>query len=188
MADDGLQGRGLLLDACCLINLFASRRIEAILSQLPASFHIADAVMAEALFILPDPAQGEIEPQPVSAETLISAGLVARVRPETESELAAYVDFASVLDDGEAMTCALASLHGYDIATDERKAIRVLRERAPHVAVHTTPALIRTWIELAKVDRATAALVVSNIETRGRFRPGRHEPLQAWWQSLLQST
>jgi predicted nucleic acid-binding protein len=41
------------------------------------------------------------------------------VRPERDAELAAYVAFASELDDGEAMALAIAQSRGWQIATDD---------------------------------------------------------------------
>lgn len=188
MAPDNLRGRTVLLDACCLINLFASGRIEEILSALPARFSVAVAVTEETLYILTEE-EGEdagAEREAIGVETLTAASLADVVRPESEEEMATYIDFATNLDDGEAMTCALALHRNCDVATDERKAIRILGERAPHIVVHTTASLIKAWAELTQMDRRIVRQTLQSIQIRGRFRPGQREPLRTWWETMLQ--
>lgn len=187
MAHDHVQGRRILLDTCCLINLFASARIEDILSTIPAPFGIAEAVRREALYILPEDVAAEplIEAETVSIEPLVAAGLLDVLQPESEQEVGTYIDFAADLDDGEAMTCALAIHRGYDIATDERKAIRILAERAPQVVVHTTSSLVRWWSEVGHADPQAIRRALNAIQVRGRFRPGKTDPHLSWWESML---
>lgn len=188
MAPDDPRGRRILLDACCLINLFASGRIEEILSVLPSRFCVAEKVTEEALYILLEDEGEDVtaEREVISAQPLITAGLVAVMRPESEEEEAAYIDFAVDLDDGEAMTCALGVRRSFDVATDERKAIRILGERAPNVVVHTTASLIKAWADLSQADRQIVRRTLQSIQIRGRFRPGRQEPLQTWWETMVQ--
>lgn len=187
MAHDHAQGRRILLDTCCLINLFASAHIEDIISAVPLPFSVAEAVRREALYILPErePAEPPTEAEPVSIEPLVASGLLEVLQPDSEQEAGTYIDFAAELDDGEAMTCALAIHRSYDIATDERKAIRILAERAPQVAVHTTSSLVRWWSEVGHVDPQVVRRALNAIQVRGRFRPGKTDPLLSWWESML---
>lgn len=187
MADDHVPGRRILLDTCCLINLFASAHIEDIISAVPFSFGVAEAVRREALYILPE---GESEESPteaesVSIEPLVASGLLEVLQPESEQEAGTYIDFAADLDDGESMTCALAIHRSHDIATDERKAIRILAERAPQVVVHTTSSLVRWWSEVRHADPQVVRRTLNAIQVRGRFRPGKTDPLLSWWESML---
>jgi len=187
MAPDDPRGRRILLDACCLINLFASGRIEQILSVLPSRFCVAEKVTEEALYILleDEGEDGTAEREAIGVQPLITADLLAMMRPESEEDEAAYIDFAADLDDGEAMTCALAVHRNCDVATDERKAIRILGERAPHVVVHTTASLIKAWADLSQADRQIVRRTLQSIQIRGRFRPGRQEALQSWWETMV---
>lgn len=187
MAHDHVQGRRILLDTCCLINLYASAHIEDIIATVPLPFGVAEAVRREALYILPEsePAEPLTEAEPVSIEPLVVSGLLEVLQPESEKEAGSYIDFAADLDDGEAMTCALAVHRSYDIATDERKAIRILAERAPQVVVHTTSGLVRWWAEVGHVDPQIVRRTLNAIQVRGRFRPGKTDPLLSWWESVL---
>lgn len=49
-----------------------------------------------------------------------------------------------------------------------------------------TASLIKAWIEIAQVDRQIVRRALQRIQTCGRFRPGRQEPLQPWWETTLQ--
>ncbi len=187
MGHDIPRDRIVLLDTCCLINLFASGRIEEVLSVLPAGFCVAERVTEEALYILSE--EGEDAPahrEAINVQPFMVAGLLGILRPESEEEPAAYIDFAAGLDDGEAMTCALAVNRTYDVATDERKTIRILGERAPYVVVHTTVSLIKAWADISLVERTIVRQVLQSVQIRGRFRPGRHEPLSPWWEAMVQ--
>ncbi|MGH2443677.1 MAG: hypothetical protein ACRDFX_11025, partial [Chloroflexota bacterium] len=126
------------------------------------------------------------EREPIGVQSLAAAGLVVVTRPESEEETATYIDFAADLDDGEAMTCALALHRNCDVATDERKAIRILGERTPHVAVRTTATLIKAWVDRTQLDRRIVRQTLQSVQTRGRFRPGQQDPLQSWWELMLQ--
>lgn len=187
MAHDDVQGSRILLDTCCLINLFASTRIEDILSTIPVPFGIAEAVRREALYILPEDVAEEpsTEAEAVSIEPFVASGLLTVLQLASEEEANTYIDFAADLDDGEAMTCALAIHRGCDVATDERKAIRILGVRAPQVAIQTTARLVRWWAEAGHVDPLVVRLALRSIQFRGRFRPGKSDPLRSWWESIL---
>lgn len=105
MAHDHVQCSRILLDTCCLINLFTSAHIEDIISTVPVPFGVAEAVRREALYILPEreSAEPSTEASPVSIEPLVGSGLLEVLQPESEQEAGTYIDFAADLDDGEAM-------------------------------------------------------------------------------------
>lgn len=49
----------------------------------------------------------------------------------------------------------------------------------------TTPELVKQWAEHAHIDRLLLRSVLTDIETKARFRPGRSHPLYAWWQASV---
>ncbi len=49
----------------------------------------------------------------------------------------------------------------------------------------TTPELVKQWAEHAHIDRLLLRSVLTDIETKARFRPGRPHPLYAWWQASV---
>jgi hypothetical protein len=118
----------------------------------------------------------------------ISAGLLMRVDLEDDAEKAAYVDLAAELEDGEAMTIAIAAVRGFAVATDDRKARRIAAQRYGNslVLVRTTE-ILRAWVLDACVDDATVRTVLNRIETIARFRPANDDPLRDWWDQAVSS-
>lgn len=174
----------LLLDGCCLLNLFATRHIEDILRALQWRFAVAAVVTEEAQWIHRG---GEgvdaLEREAVDTQPLVAAGLLEVISPETDAEYEAYVQFAAVLDDGEAMTAALAMHRGAAASTDDRKARREIAARAPGVALLSTAELMHEWATTEALERAVLAAALRDIRTRARFIPNAQDPLQPWWTS-----
>ena len=128
----------LLLDASCLLNLYATDRILEIAAALPWQLAVVDYVLEqEALYVRTIGAYEEQEETvPVDLSPLIDEGLILVVRMETPSEEASFVELAAVLDDGEAVTGAIALSRGHMVAIDDRKARRVLGEKAPGMGLN----------------------------------------------------
>jgi predicted nucleic acid-binding protein len=167
----------LILDTCVVLSLYATRRIEDILDFHPGPILIAEAVLHEALYIhvLID---GVREKELITLAPLIDAGELTVVAPESEEEFAALLEFALVLDDGEAMTCALALYRNLRIATDERKTIRLISDRTPVVG---TLDLVRAWARGVAASPDEIREVLTAIADRG-YVPGRHHPHWPWWR------
>ena len=101
------KGGLLLLDACCLINLFASGRIEDVLGLLPYRFATSELVAdREALSIRGAAEGGETERIALAPRDLERSGRLAVLPVASEREQAQFVRFAAKLDDGEASVCA----------------------------------------------------------------------------------
>ena len=113
----------LWVDACCWIDLLATEHIEEILASLPYRCAVPEYVAEhEVLTVLSRSGTEEKH----SLLEWGKEGLVSVTPIQTESEQEAWVRFATYLDDGEAATFALASVHGGSVATNDRKALSVL--------------------------------------------------------------
>jgi predicted nucleic acid-binding protein len=179
----------ILLDACCLLNLYATRCREEILTVVEGRFAVVERVAAEALYTRRGGSGEDAdEKDAVDMGQLIARGLLEVLTVETAEEAASYVGFAAELDDGEAMTCALALHRGAAVATDDRKALRLLASRAPQIRVRSTTQLIKEWAEGAHVLPGELRNVLIDVRQRARFAPGRHDPLHAWWDAAMQVT
>lgn len=176
----------ILLDACCVLNLYSTRRMEEILVARCERFGVVERVAAESLYVLRG-GSGEdaAERDPVDLQQAHRLGILERLDLETEDESRAYVDFAAELDDGEAMTCALAIHRGAAIATDDRKARRVLRNRAPEIGMHSTTELIKAWSDSQQISVQVLRQVLTDIRQRGCFMPSSQDPLLDWWIETL---
>lgn len=182
----------VVLDACCLINLAAAGALDHWLGDLGPRLMLPDAVLGEALF-LRRAGEDAVEPgdaqrtdatrEPVLLDRHIAGGLLTLVHPETAAELAAYVAFARELDDGEAMALAIAERRGWQLATDDRKAIRLAGEAG--VSVLTTPAVMKRWAAQSGASAADIRAALVAIRNRVHFLPGGRDPLCDWWLEHL---
>lgn len=163
--------RLLLLDACCLINLFATGRCEEILSVLP--YQLATSGLVAATEVLS-----------ISA-TLKSTGNLLLLEMVSDDEVTDFVRFATELDDGEASICALAVSRKAGVATDDRKAIRVLKREYPWISVVQTPELLHEWARLAKPAERIIRDALQAVRSRARFYPRRDAPRFEWWARFL---
>ena len=156
----------LLLDACCAINLLASGAADEILQALPHEVAVARLVFErEVLYVRAEDGEVPVEdegarPEEVGVELslrpLADEGLLHVLEPETHEEHATWVDLALQLDDGEAMTGALAIHRNALLATDDRKAIRVLGQRLPESRILRTSELLKVWADGVGSHRARA--------------------------------
>jgi predicted nucleic acid-binding protein len=142
---------------------------------------VCSAVSEESLYLRPLEAEGR--PEAVDLQTLIDAGVLTSCQLEGSAEEDLYVSYASELDDGEAMSLAIAQSRNLALATDEKKARRLARENAPQLLIISTAEIIRAWAE--DKERRDVAAVLRSILARARFRPPESDPLAIWWNEIL---
>jgi hypothetical protein len=175
-------GSLLHVDACCWIDLFASGCIEEILSAVPSRWTVSEYVMRyEVLTTLSSTGSEER----CDLMSLVSQGLVSVLPIQTADEKEELVRFAAYLDDGEATVCALASVHGGGVATNDRKVSAVLGRLKLSVPIVGTPELIFQWAERTKASRKEVKKVLENIAVSARFSPRRDVPCAGWWYETL---
>jgi hypothetical protein len=122
----------------------------------------------------------------IDLQLLVNLGLLLIVSPDTEVEQNSFVDFAAVLDDGEALTGAVAGCRDWAIATDDKKARRVFRERLPHVQLISTPELVKHWVDNAEPPPDVVVDVLRSIEIGAQYRPSPGDPLSNWWRGFTE--
>jgi hypothetical protein len=173
-----------LLDACSLINLYATRQIEAILASHPDSFAVVDTVRRESGYVFRGGnGPGATEQEPIDLGPLEAAGLLVALTAVSEAELLTYIDLLLEMGDGEAMTGAVAIHRGLTVVTDDRKALRVLTERG--VTCETSLDLVKGWIEAEGIAREEQRAILIDIRQRARYLPHRAHPLRGWWDEIL---
>ena len=166
----------LILDTCVVLSLYATRRIDEVLDVQPGPILIAEAVLREALYIHVV-VDGVREKEPIDLAPQVDAGKLTVIAPESTEEFEALLDFALVLDDGEAMTCALALHRGLRIVTDERKTMRLIRDRIEVVGALD---LIRAWAGDVGAAAVEIRDMLTAIADRG-YVPGPDHPHWGWW-------
>lgn len=177
--------RILLIDTCVLINLLASGEIKSILKVAARQSLICSAVEKESIYLRSDDPQEGLEN--VNLQPLIEDGVLTVCDIETPEEEQLYVNYASVLDDGEAMSLAIALARDWHLATDERKARRLFLEVTDNNDfLTTTSALIRDWSEARSIAANRLKSILLKIERRARYRPAQWDANQRWWVDACQ--
>ena len=114
-----------IIDCCSLLNLYAGWGGLEELRGLNHTWHICEAGLAESEFTREYGPEGLPVDVALDLYPLIDSALLHRARPETDTELADYVNFAGEVDDGEAQALAIAKGRKYILLTDDRKATRI---------------------------------------------------------------
>ena len=175
-----------IIDACCLINLYASGK-EGGICQACGEFRVPAQVQDEALRIRrvdeDDPTR--LVPRDIDLDDAIAAGYIQMCQLKGQDELDAFVRFAMQLDDGEASCLAIAESRGWTVATDDRKARRIASENG--ISLIGTPELIQRWVDATSPNEAAIVEVLRRVERFARFRPRRTDPLHEWWVGLSET-
>ncbi len=162
----------IILDACCIITLYQTQRMEDILRTLPKPLMVAEYVQVQEILQF-------------SLQALIGAGLLTITAPESEAEENTFVNLAYYLDDGEAMTGSLAIHRNWAIATDDRKAIALFQRLVPHVQLVSTLEIIRYWAEATIAKHEEIRTALQNMRMGTPYAPKANHPFYLWWQKYI---
>lgn len=175
-----------IVDACCLINLFASGKERSIFRAC-AELWVPTQVQNEALRIrrIDEDDPEKLVSQDIDVGAAIAKGYIHSCSFEGQDEWNAFVGFAMQLDDGEASCLAIALSRGWTVATDDRKARRIAYENG--ISLISTPELIQRWVDATAASEATVAEVLKRIEHFAKFQPRRSDPLYGWWTTLTET-
>jgi len=174
----------ILLDACVLLNLCATDRLEEIGQCFPGGFSVAAAVREEALF-LRDPADAAQPLKPLELDPFFQRGILHEL-PLAAAEESLFVNIAAELDEGEAMSMAIAIHRNLDLATDDRKALRLFANfGGDPKRLWSTPSIMKTWADSASPDGTELGRAVRAIRDRARYVPAANHPLYPWWSQLM---
>lgn len=171
----------LILDAACVINLYASGKMAEILGAVPAEITIAAYVAEkEALRI-----RGTEEDQQIDLKPMVDDGLITIVTFDTEEEEETALSIAAVLDQGEADTGAIAIHRDWAMATDDRKARNLLAAKTETLQLIYTLDIVKHWADVNNIASAETKTVLQNIRTSGRYQPRKSNPHYEWWKQLM---
>jgi len=170
-----------ILDSCVLINLAASEEIAEIVNAIDGATFICTAAQREALFL-----RDEADPSmlvPLSVDDLVAVAGIRISDIATAQDEEHFVRLASDLDDGEAMSIAIADSRRMRFASDDQKARRVFLElgHAPD-RLTCTSAIVRRWAETRSIPSQQLKATLRRIGARARFTPSRRDPHVDWWQ------
>jgi len=179
----------LLLEACCLLNLYATDRLREIAVTPPHRLGVAQYVLAqESLYVRrPVPSAAREERIRIDLSSLVREDLVQVLHLEHPLEERLFVDLAALVDDGEATTGAIALNRGYAIAMDDRKARRVFTEHMQTVRLISTLEIMKNWADRATVSNAELRAAMVRIRSGTGYVPSKRDPLYDWGRKLTYS-
>ncbi len=171
----------VVVDTCCLINLYASKRLPAIVAASMQQAIVPKPVIGECLYIRQPSEENpnHLAPMTVNLHPLIDNGVLLLTELTGEAELGQFVQLAALIDDCEAACLAIAALRGFVLATDDKRAIHVATDLG--VSIVTTPELLKNWSERGSPSQYELVDAIACIERYGRFRPHSLCPYATWW-------
>lgn len=170
----------LLNDSSVLLNLLATNRFSEIAMRTGWQFAICPAVLAE-VNELRDEHTGELVAVDLSPH--ISSGLLQVLELSGDEEQTFYVEQSIVVDDGEAMSIAIAAHRHLELAIDDKQAANHTRRTFPEIRLWSTPEILKHWSEVGSVAVGVLREAIKLIETRSRYFPAKSHPLAAWWRN-----
>lgn len=175
----------IILDACCVLNFYASGQLLPILKSIPVQVAVTQVVREQELKTL-QCLEGEENDGATQFEAAIAQGLLTIVDFESDEEAELFVNYATILDDGESATGAIAVRRQWAIATDDKRAISFFRKETPQIQILSTLEIVKHWSEAAGVDSQTLREALNSIRVKGRYMPPKNHPLQSWWETSRQ--
>lgn len=177
----------LILDASCLINLYASGKMEDILKAVPESVVVADYVLhQESLWIYDGPSEAVREKKrPIDLQPFVSSHLLQVVDIEFPEEANLFVEFATKMDDGEALTGAIAVHRRWAIVVDDKRARNFFQREFSDLQMVYSLEIVKHWATTTKAPDAVVSTVLWGIRNRGVYVPANNHPLWVWWDSYM---
>lgn len=175
-----------IIDCCSLLNLYAGWAGLEQLRQLPHSWFVCDAVFGESEITREYDENQQPQDHELILNPFVDSGLIQRVAPESDAEIADYLEFAQLIDDGEAQAIALAKNRGFVLLTDDRKACKLAHREDVAVRTISTVDILREWIEHEAIDAAHVRSVLKRVRELARYLPPKNSPELAWWLAQQQ--
>ncbi len=173
----------VMLDACCILNLAASGQFDRILKVENWTFVVGERAANEAQWIRQE---GSDERLQVDLGSLIESGLLKPKRLESDDELALFIQLSSnrLMNDGEAEAVSIAVNRGCAVATDDRKARRIIVDWLPDVMLLSTASMLHQWQQHGGIGDTEMGATLRRIEYCASFIPRRIDPHYDWWTQL----
>ena len=112
---------------------------------------------------------------------LIASGLLLVLELSGDEEAALYVEQSIVVDEGEAMSIAIAASRQLQLAIDDKQAANQARRAFPSIHLWSTPEILKHWEDKGSVGRYEIQAAIRLIEARARYFPPKSHALASWW-------
>jgi hypothetical protein len=159
-------------------------RAQEILAGSEYNFGICTVVSTESIYLRA--ADPNAPPDTVELDPFVNSKCLRVYGLSGNKEQEMYVDYAADLDDGEAMTLALALSRGFAVATDDRKARRIfLEDTGDAKRLLSTPHILKRWSTRASLTTGELKKLLLDVSRRGRFSPHSGDADFSWWSKAV---
>lgn len=164
--------REVVIDACCTLNLLATRRAPEIVAALEILLLNTPYVAGEPMFLWSPPNdEGERSCEPVSTEELRAAGHLSTHALDTDVLVDAFVAAAARIKDSDASCIALAGVLGCPLFSDDRKQRRIAVELFPEIELTSTLDLLQEASRRLRWTDDELSQVATDLRWRGNLLP-----------------
>ena len=180
----------IILDATSVTNLCACGHLHDICDVIGKQFFVASHVQREARYLYGQPARVlEDKPNELIDWGFITMGqLITTTDPHSEEELATWISLVAMgLEEGDALTCALAHHRRWILASDNEHTLIWLHSNLPELSVITTLDLVQEWNKLATPSIEILLDSLWGMKDRGSYEPHHAHYLHDWWVAMLSS-
>jgi predicted nucleic acid-binding protein len=140
------------------------------MSESGYQFGICSVVKNESIYLRATDLNAP--PEEVKLDAYLESNRLTAFELSSDEEKELYVDYATQLDDGEAMSLALVNSRGFSMASDDRKARRLFTEEIGDLKrLLSTSQILKEWSEKAGMNTADVKQVLTDVSRRGRFFP-----------------
>ena len=158
----------LVLDPCCIINLYASGQLQAILESLPIPVVITNSVYQNSYRIYGSSDDIEV----IDLHTMVQNKLLFVISlDEVINDRAANFTHISMIDDEEAITNAVAVQYNWSLGTDNLQSIALLKTQVPTIQLFSTFDILKHWIDIAHLSLSVLETALITIQRRALYTP-----------------
>ena len=178
--------RLIVIDACCTLNLLATRREDEILAGANLALVMGERAHGEAIFLSTPPDETGLRArESASTERLLSSDRLSIRALDTGPLIDAFVACAPFLRDADASCVALAAVLALPLATDDAKERRVARSLFPQIEILTTLDILHDALGALALPESEELRLAFDLRWRGNFVPPKNDPLGDWYADLL---
>lgn len=176
----------VVIDACCMLNLLATRREMLIVNALDLYLVESPQVSVEPLFLWTRPDdEGTQSKEPTSTIALREAGRLETRAIDTDVLQNAFIDAAARIKDTDATCIALAGVLRLPLFTDDRKERKIARDLFPQIELLSTLDILASAAQAMNWSTEQLAVVAQNLRWCGNFAPPKSDPRGTWYEELL---
>jgi len=180
------MARSMVIDACCTLNLLATRQEVELVRASDLELIISDRAHREALFLhTPPDEEGVRRRTAASTARLRAAGLLKIRALDSALLLEAFVKCAARLRDEDASCVALAGVLDVPLMTDDGKERRVALELFPELELVSTLEVLHEAVRKLDWPDEVTLRMAADLRWGGNFAPPRRDPLSSWYMDLL---